>query len=153
LTAPEVATLKPLLLQSKGKNENEEECEFEDPEPAEVSEFTLIPLDERHVLISTRCRLYARDATSAYWIMDSALKGVPEFVMTEAGWYYEGIFHGVFLSDCPIISQLVWDGRKFRPSAEWHTGQCRFIHAGGTWHLPKFITKIINEDGSPRNSD
>jgi hypothetical protein len=144
--------LKPLLLQSKGKDENEEGCEFDDPEPAEISPFgfTLMPLDERYVLISTRCRLYARDATSAYWVMDSALKGVPEFVMIEAGWYQEGMIHGVFRSDCPIVSLWVWDGREFRKSAERHTGMCRGIHAGGTWHLPKFVTRIINEDGTPR---
>jgi hypothetical protein len=153
LTAPELADLKPLLLQSKGKNENEEECEFEDTYPTEVSEFTLTPLDERYVLISTRCRLYARDETIAYWIMDSALKGVPEFVMIETDRYREGIIYGGFRSSCPAISRWVWDGRKFRSSVEWYTGQCRFIRRDGTWSLPTFVTKIVNEDGSPRDSN
>ncbi|MDR2689705.1 MAG: DUF1176 domain-containing protein [Azoarcus sp.] len=155
LTAPEVAALKPLLLQSKGKNANEEECEFEDTDPTEVSDFTLTPLDERHVLISTRCRLYARDETVAFWVMDSALKGIPKFVMIETGEYQKGIIYGVFRSNCPVISRWVWDGREFRPSAGGHSGMCRNIpiHRGGTWSLPTFVTKIINADGSPRNSD
>jgi hypothetical protein len=153
LTQPEAAALKPLLLQSKGKDESEEECVFDDPEIAEIG-LTLTPLDERYVLISTSCWVAAYNGGDAYWVMDSALKGTPKFVTTVANAYANGMLHGGFkgrgLGDCLYGVDWVWDGREFRQSAEWHTGMCRGIHAGGTWHLPKFVTQIINEDGTPR---
>jgi hypothetical protein len=149
LAESEVAALKPRLLQSKGK---EEECEFDDPESTEVSKFDLTPLDERHVLISTRCRLYASDASVAYWVMDSALEGTPRFLMTETGWYLKGRFHGVSDVHCPYISEGIWDGREFRPSAEWYSGRCHIVQ-GGAWYLPTLVTRVVGENGKELPAD
>jgi hypothetical protein len=152
LTRPEVAALKPLLLQSKRPDN---ECfYFDTSELEDTDELTLSPLDKRHVLISTPCWSGAYNAGDAYWVMDSALKGIPKFVTRMAYSCANGMLHGDFKGrgpgDCWHGARWVWNGREFRQSAKWDTGMCRGIHAGGTWHLPRFVTKIINEDGTPR---
>jgi hypothetical protein len=150
LTAPEIAALKPLLLQSvKGK------CMFLDElEPAAEVNFTLTPLDERHVLISTLCWRGASDENFVYWVMDSALREAPKRVLPEVGWYGEGVIYSAAKGNsCWSGSSDVWDGQEFRPSSVWTTGACRFIHSGGTWHLPTFVADVINADGTPRRSE
>jgi hypothetical protein len=137
LTAPEVVALKPLL---RG-------CASDDPESREAIDFpeiTLTPLDEGHVLISRMC--FAYHAEYGYWVMDSALKGKPKLV-TVGGEYGEGVIDS-------RGSSWVWDGQEFCPSAQWSTGmrQYRFDFGsfGGTWYLPTLVTKVVNEDGTPR---
>jgi hypothetical protein len=156
LTVSETAALKPLLLKSKGREEDRE-CAFDDPESGEVANFDLTPLDARHVLISALCDRGAYNWRYAYWVMDDALKGRPKFVTATANEYAAGMisasFKGGGLGNCWSVEDWVWDGREFRQSAQWHTGMCRGIHMGGTWLLPTFVTKVIREDGSPRSSD
>jgi invasion protein IalB len=151
LTAPEMAALKPLLLRS-----TDDECGF-NAEESEETEFTLTPLDERHVLISALCWFAAYNFGAAYWIMDSTLKGQPELVMTDATHYAAGEIVSAQkmrgLGDCRSGSNWIWDGRKFQQSSIWSSGMCRLIHAGGTWHLPTFVTEVVNEDGTPRRSE
>jgi hypothetical protein len=153
LTAPEVTTLKPLLLQSLDKDG---ECYFNIRESMMIGEFTLTPLDEQHVLISILCWHTRYSEGEAYWVMDSVLKGTPKFV-TEAHAYGNGMLYRGTGGGCGYGygygSNWVWNKREFRQSAKWHTGMCRNIHLGGAWSLPTLVTKIINEDGSPRNSD
>jgi hypothetical protein len=121
----------------------------------EVANFDLTPLDTRHVLISALCWRGAYNWSYAHWVMDDALKGKPKFVTATANEYATGIisasFKGGGLGDCWVGEDWVWDGREFRQSAQWHTGQCRSIHLGGTWHLPTRVTKVIRENGLPRD--
>ncbi|MDR0736003.1 MAG: DUF1176 domain-containing protein [Zoogloeaceae bacterium] len=153
LTWPEVKALKPLLWESE--EEEFQTCNLHDSKSRgieEFTEFTLTPLDERHVLISTPCWLAAYNWISMYWVMDSALKGVPKAVAVD-GEYHEGemrsAFKGRGLGDCWNGADWIWDGSGFRQSAEWHSGMCRLIHPGGTWRLPTLVTKIINKDETP----
>jgi hypothetical protein len=137
LTAPEIAALKPLLL----KTLSEEECyRMED------GKFTLTPLDAKHVLISAPCWLAAYNDGDAWWVIDSALKGQPELITSAANDYKKGVLSGSHksrgLGDCWYGQTWVWDGRTFRQSEESSTGMCRGIHAGGTWDLPTFVTKV-----------
>jgi hypothetical protein len=155
LTAPETAALKPLLRQSLV---NDSECDFNRRREFPGSgEFTLTPLDEGHVLISTLCWIAMYNQGYGYWVMDSALKGKPEFVTSAGSAYVEGVIdsgqRARGLADCYYGASWVWDGQEFRQSAEWTTGMCREIHLGGAWRLPRLVTKIINEDGTLRNSD
>jgi hypothetical protein len=150
LTAPEVAALKPLL--QTGKRE-EDECLIDHYD----EELTLTPLDEGHVLISTLCWRAAYNAGYGYWVVDSALRGKPKFVTSIGSDYGEGTIYssqkGRGLGDCVDVSEWIWDGQAFRQSAKYYRGMCRGIHAGGTWNLHMLVTQIINENGSPRNSD
>jgi hypothetical protein len=148
LTAPEIAALQPMLLQSvKG------ECDYFETNP-ETTYLTLTPLDERHVLINTMCWTGAYNACDVYWVVDSTFKKPPKLVDTyvvkyEAGTIY-GRYRGRGPGDCWIGSDRVWDGRKFRLTAEWRTGYCRLLRFGGTWYLPTFVAKVRNADGTPR---
>jgi hypothetical protein len=140
LTAPEIAALKPLLLETL---DSEVEC---DRIEEEDSEFTLTPLDAEHALISAPCWRGAYNMGDAYWVIDSALKGQPEFVTNMAEVYVEGVLSGSYkgrgIGDCWSGQAWVWDGRTFRSSEEYTTGMCRTIHAGGAWHLPTLVTKV-----------
>jgi hypothetical protein len=139
LTASEVAALKPLL---------QEYCDVTH------NELILKPLDERHLLITmTPCWRGAYNWSEAYWVMDSAFQGPPKFVTSEANFYagreISGSFKSRGLGDCWEGSKWIWDGQEFRLAEKWSTGMCRLIHAGGTWHLPTFVSKIVDEGGTP----
>jgi hypothetical protein len=161
LGAAEVTALKPLLTQSKGK----QGCMFDNltgrfgDVELEHADFTLTPLDERHVLISTLCWQGAYSDGYAHWVMDSALSGTPKFVTGDA--YDEdssrkdGYSAGRIISrkrrlgkeHCWSGSDWVWDGREFRQSADWHSGQCYYdVHLGGAWRLPAFVSEVVSED-------
>jgi hypothetical protein len=140
LSAREVSVLKPLLrIEEVG-------CAFDEP--------TRTSLDARHVLISALC--LGDEEGHAYWVMDSALKEPPKFV-AKAREYSDATGAGIITSgvsmsesgDCYSGAAWVWDGQEFRKIAQWTTG----IRRGGAWHLPTFITKIVNEDGSPHDLD
>jgi hypothetical protein len=153
LTAPEIAALEPLLWQNREAQEN---CHVADNE----FRFTLTPLNDRHVLITTLCWNVAYNEGYGYWVMDSALAGTPKFVtvaVTNGDAYARGEINGSFkgrgLGDCYEGSKWIWDGREFRLSSKWTSGMCRLIHAGGAWHLPTYVTDIINADGTPRRSE
>jgi hypothetical protein len=149
LTESEAAALKPLLWQNK---EVEENCADIFP-----GTLTLTPLDEGCVLISTQCWVAAYNDGSAYWVMDNALKGKPEFVTSDGSDYGGGVIYashkGRGLGDCWDGRKWVWDGREFRQSSEWHTGMCRGIRAGGAWHLPTLVTRVIDENGKDISSE
>jgi invasion protein IalB len=153
LTAPEVATLKPLLMQNaKGQ------CNLlDEPESTAEADFFLIPLDEQHVLISTLCNRGAYDQTSVFWVMDKALKNPPKSVMITGGGYYKGEISDSYKirgwGDCWGKESMVWDGQAFRLSELRTTGMCRGIHAGGTWDLPLFVADVRNENELPRVPD
>jgi hypothetical protein len=145
LTAPEVAALKP-LLQTGEREENECFANYYD------EELILTPLDEGHVLISTLCWRAASNEGYGYWVVDSALKGKPEFVTSIGSDYGKGVIYITLKGGaCWDGSDWVWDGQAFRQSSEWGKGMCRPIHAGGTWSLPTLVTKVVNEDGTLRN--
>jgi hypothetical protein len=157
LSAAEVAALKPALLQSK-----QAACAFDDPSAkTPVGAFTLTPVDAKHVLISTRCwRGIGEGERYAYWIMDSALAGKPEFVTAEANTYL-GFVRKNALLDAGELTGLfplpgkrggdqgatwVWDGQTFRLTERW-------MQSGHSWGLRTFVSKVIKEDGTPRYSE
>jgi hypothetical protein len=148
LTAPEIAALKSLLPKDK---KIREACN------AALDEFTLTPLDEGHVLISTLCRHdeYRRDY--AYWVTDSALKNPPQLVTHEGSGDDEGEIYaqrmGRKQGDCWLGRNWIWDGKAFRLSSQWTSGKCRRISTGGAWKLPAFVADVINADGMPRAPD
>jgi hypothetical protein len=157
LTEPEVMALIPVLWADEKPGQM---CNRHEPGSAE---HTLMPLDERHVLISERrvssprslipmdCFLAVPDMGATYWVMDSTLEGTPKLIVRDADEYSGGIILRHVsgrLADCGRNSAWVWDGGEFRQSAERESGMCRRIRAGGTWILPRLITRILHEDGT-----
>jgi hypothetical protein len=153
LTWPEVAAIWPLLRQSLGKDKD---CHFKMQEPLDA-EFTLTPLNERHVLISVLCWRGAYNRGNAYWVMDRSFKETPEFVTDQADLYKDGVISGLNtgrgLGDCWSRSSWVWDGRAFRQSGKWHTGMCRGVYWSSTWRLPTLVTRVIDENGKEISPD
>jgi invasion protein IalB len=158
LTAPEVAVLQPLLLRS---------CDSSDPRIVDASQYgiTLTPLDEQHALLSMLCFFVgSAEERRAHWVIDSALKESPKFVMDELNDYYKGVISGLIghgPSNCFYEEQRwVWNGREFRKSFASSPGAC-LSHSYGhgryqvidqfiIWDLPTFVSKVVNEDGTPR---
>jgi hypothetical protein len=139
LTAPEIAALKPLLRKTLGKGK----CDR-----MKDGEFTLTPLDAEHALISAPCKLAAYSDGDAWWVIDSALRGQPEFITSSASNYGKGVLSGSRrgrgLGDCwygQYGQTRVWDGQTFRTSENSLKSMCRGM-AGGAWHLPTFVTEV-----------
>jgi hypothetical protein len=154
LSAAEVAALKPALLRSK-----KAPCAFDDPKAKiPLGAFTLTPVDARHVLISTLCwRGVMDNDRRAYWVMDRALKGEPEFVTAEANLYL-GVVHksekfreagdlsGLFHESSNERERMrhslwIWDGQTFRLAER--------TLLPPAWHLSVFVSRVLKEDGTP----
>jgi hypothetical protein len=146
LTRPEVAAIVPLLGG---------ECNFDDEVIKKHGEFVLRQLDEEHALISTLCWVgRGAEENYAYWVVDSALKTPPRFVSVQLNEYDKGFIFGSIRygnGDCHGSRVLVWDGREFRQSHADKPGMCR--RKVGFWSFPTFVTQVVNEDGTPRDSD
>jgi hypothetical protein len=150
-TATEIAALTPLLRQNKKVREDCDAAYSQANNP-----FELMPLDDRHILIAMPCWRETHENAYGFLVMDSALKGTPQLVTTEAGGYApkSGVItaYAVWQGDCQhgLSSDWIWDGQAFRLSSQWTSGMCRRIRsADGTWPLPIFVTRVINADGTP----
>ncbi len=106
----------------------------------------MTPLDSKHVLISALCWRGAYNEGYGYWVIDSALKGTPQFITRSASDYSDGVIslgqRGRGLGDCWASAEWVWDGETFRKSSESTSGMCRYVRAGGTWDLPEFVAEV-----------
>ncbi|PVZ89008.1 DUF1176 domain-containing protein [Serratia sp. S1B] len=152
LTAPEITALKPKLLAILKSND----CQYlqsylEDSshlrKSANYEDFiTLTPLGNDHALISALCWPSPYGDRFGYWVIDNALKTAPVSSVTHsASRYNQGeisMMRAERNGDCYITARWLWDGETFRKSSEATTGMCRFIHAGGTWYLPTFVTEV-----------
>jgi hypothetical protein len=144
LTASEVAALKPLLSQ--------------DCNATYIGEnIVLKPLDERYALLSALCWVYrGAEESWGHWVIDNALKETPKFVMAQLNDYEKGFIFGVARrgrGDCHGSESWVWDGREFRQSFASSPGACRYHDRISFWGFPTFVTKVVNEDGTPRVPD
>lgn len=149
LTDPEIAALKTRLLSTVNRNDDDTcdslftSAENIDPE---TDGPTLTPLDDSHVLLSALCWRAAYNEGYGYWVIDNQLKGQPVLVTVSGSDYDKGeitsVQKGRGIGDCMSQESWVWDGKAFRKSYDGGTGMCRYIHAGGTWDLPTFVTDV-----------
>ena len=144
LTVTELEALKPRLLASL----DQDECYwFQSPEESEIPDFFLVKLDEKHVAITALCWRAAYNEGTAYWVIDSELKGNPVLVTTSSTYYDKGELWEIHkergLGDCYYRKSWVWDGQAFRKSFEATTGRCQYLRDGGTWDLPSFESEVI----------
>jgi hypothetical protein len=144
LTAPEIAALKPLLLQ---------DCDATYINTSR--DFILTPLDERHALISALCWVDKGGVERwGNWVIDNALKEAPKFVASGLNEYLNGMLLGSIrhgYGDCYGSETWVWDGREFRQSYVSRPGVCR--NHDWFWDFPTFVADVINADGTPRAPD
>jgi len=149
LTDPEIAALKTRLLSTVNRNDDDTcdslftSAENIDPE---TDGPTLTPLDDSHALLSALCWRAAYNEGYGYWVIDNQLKGQPVLVTVSGSDYDKGEItseqKGRGIGDCMSQESWVWDGQAFRKSYDGGTGMCRYIHAGGTWDLPVFVTDV-----------
>ncbi|WP_286866189.1 MULTISPECIES: DUF1176 domain-containing protein [Pantoea] len=149
LTDPEIAALKTRLLSTVNRNDDDTcdslftSAENIDPE---TDGPTLTPLDDSHALLSALCWRAAYNEGYGYWVIDNQLKGQPVLVTVSGSDYDKGeitsVQKGRGIGDCMSQESWVWDGQAFRKSYDGGTGMCRYIHAGGTWDLPTFVTDV-----------
>jgi len=149
LTAAETAALKPRLLATVNRNDDDM-CDnlsaSTENALAETDGLTLTPLDDGHALLSSLCWRAAYNEGYGYWVIDKALKGKPVLVTISGSDYEKGVITNVQkgrgIADCMSSESWVWDGQAFRKSRDATTGMCRYIHAGGTWDLPTLVTDV-----------
>jgi len=149
LTDPEIAALKTRLLPTVNRNDDDTcdslftSAENIDPE---TDGPTLTPLDDSHALLSALCWRAAYNEGYGYWVIDNQLKGQPVLVTVSGSDYDKGeitsVQKGRGIGDCMSQESWVWDGQAFRKNYDGGTGMCRYIHAGGTWDLPTFVTDV-----------
>ncbi len=149
LTNAEIAALKTRLLSTVNRNDDDTcdslftSAENIDPE---TDGPTLTPLDDSHALLSALCWRAAYNEGYGYWVIDNQLKGQPVLVTVSGSDYDKGeitsVQKGRGIGDCMSQESWVWDGQAFRKSYDGGTGMCRYIHAGGTWDLPTFVTDV-----------
>ncbi|WP_024912559.1 DUF1176 domain-containing protein [Chania multitudinisentens] len=143
LTAPEIAALRPKLLATL----EQDECDLMQPSEDRDEELMMLtPLSGNHAVISALCWRAAYNEGQAYWVIDNALAESPVLVTTSGTDYSEGVISyshkGRGLGDCWGTASWVWDGQAFRQESKATTGMCRYIHLGGTWHLPTFVAEV-----------
>ena len=144
LTVPELAVLKPKLLATLSEDDW---CDRIQPsEEQEAEAISLTPLGNVHSLISALCWRAAYNEGYGYWVVDSKLAGKPELITVSGSDYGDGVIFmsqkGRGLGDCWGSASWVWDGETFRKSREATTGMCRYLHLGGTWDLPTWVTDV-----------
>ncbi|WP_039057582.1 DUF1176 domain-containing protein [Enterobacter sp. Bisph1] len=149
LTEAQVAALKPRLLAAVNDDNG---CDrLASPQEQEQAvdgdnDVTLTPLDGKHALISALCWRGAYNEGYGYWVIDSALKGTPQFITGSASDYSDGVIslgqRGRGIGDCWASAEWVWDGETFRKSSESTSGMCRYVRAGGTWDLTEFVAEV-----------
>lgn len=128
--------------------EIEKECSAwqNDSISEEVKKLTLIPVDKQHSLIKTVCWRGAYNEGYAMWLVDNALKSKPSAVTYNASDYFDGTIlsshKGRGLGDCYSLKSWVWNGKQFALNADYTTGKCRGIAAGGAWYLPAFVSNV-----------
>ena len=154
LTASEAQAIEAMLWKTKG-----EKCGLHEPDRKKESgeqKLTLTPVDDQHALISTPCEMGAYQGTVAYWLTGltglTDKQGGTRFLLEDIDAGYEsGVItttgKGRGLGDCWEGGSWVWDGTDFRRSGKWGSGECRLIHAGGTWSgenaILFYVTKVI----------
>lgn len=147
LTAPEIAALKPRLLKTLTDTDGCEGLSGADSREQEAeTAMTLTPLNDDRALIAAACWLGAYNGGMGYWVIDSRLAGEPVLVTDSGTDYEQGVISlsqkGRGLGDCWTSEAWVWDGEQFRRSDASETGMCRYVHAGGTWTLPTWVTDV-----------
>lgn len=112
----------------------------------------IYPLNERQVLLTTRCHNGVYQSTDLAAILNKDLNQVEVIIGDDYGGYADtfdpktgelsGSFKGRGVGDCWISKTEVWDGKRFVLAEESTTGGCHGF-TGGAWHMPVFVSDVI----------
>lgn len=104
-------------------------------------------LGRTSLMVSTLCGRGAYNEGIGYWVVNDA----PPFKATlvtasggdDDGRVISSAQKGRGLGDCWFTARWGWDGRRFVQTDESTTGLCRLVAAGGAWHMPTLVTKVM----------
>jgi hypothetical protein len=109
-------------------------------------QLAVLRLTTNRLLVHITCWTGAYNEGTAYWVANSTAPFKPVLVTTGGSDYAAGTISssqkGRGLGDCWATEEWVWDGRRFAPTEAATTGMCKFVEAGGAWHLPTYVAKV-----------
>lgn len=103
-------------------------------------------LSATHLLASATCWTAAYNEGSAYWLVNAKPPYSPKLITDFASDYSMGkisaSLKGRGMGDCESFAEWTWDGKRFVPTSEGTTGQCKSVAPGGAWSLPVLTTTV-----------
>lgn len=113
-------------------------------------ELVVHRLSSSTLLASTACWTGAYNQGLAYWVVNASPPYVPRLVTSDGTDYDAGTItashKGRGVGDCWSSRQWTWDGKRFVPTSETTTGQCKSF-MGGAWSLPVLVTAVRRPGG------
>jgi hypothetical protein len=108
--------------------------------------LSVLRLDARRLLVSTRCATGAYNISDGYWVIDDSAPFHPVLVTTSGSETDEPNIienhKARGIGDCRSSATWTWDGARFVQSAAASTGMCKMVAAGGAWELPRVVSEV-----------
>lgn len=108
-------------------------------------QITVYPLNRKMAVVEAPCWRAAYNEGYGYWVMNSALTEIRQFVTASGSSFSEGqIFSmqkGRGIADCTTQEEWAWNGRLFVRSYKAVQAQCKGF-AGGAWEMPLYIARV-----------
>ena len=115
--------------------------EEDEPPPLEVRR-----LNDRQLLVSTRCWTAAYNGGSGAWVVNRQPPYAPVLVTDSASDINDteiiASHKGRGLGDCWSHEAWTWTGTRFVRSSAGSRGMCKLILPGGPWDLPTLVTRV-----------
>lgn len=129
------------------KTITDDSCELLDAKRNEAGKLEVSRLTADKWLVSHTCWMAAYNTGDGYWVINATPPYAPVLVTTLASDYDNGVISssqkGRGIGDCFGSAEWTWDGRTFSQTLQETSGMCRQIAAGGAWHLPTLVTRVI----------
>lgn len=108
--------------------------------------LSVLRLDTRRLLVSTRCATGAYNISDGYWVIDDSAPFHPVLVTTSGSETDEPHItenhKARGIGDCRSSATWTWDGARFVQTAAGSTGMCKMVAAGGAWELPRVVSEV-----------
>lgn len=139
ITPQETELIKPSILALKG---TATDCD----EELLDQNWQIARLNSEQSLLTLPCWRAAYNSGDMYFVINNDMSSPAVMVTDSATDYENGILSfsmkGRGLGDCWSYQQWVWNGKQFVASSSGNTGRCRLIRAGGSWDIPKRVTRV-----------
>lgn len=135
------------LMAALRKTITDDSCDLLDAKGDEAGKLEVNRLTTDQWLVSHTCWMAAYNTGDGYWVANARPPYSPVLVTTLASDYGDGVISssqkGRGIGDCYAVSEWTWDGRTFSQTLQETSGMCRQIAAGGAWHLPTLVTRVM----------
>jgi len=135
------------LMAALRKTITDDSCDLLDASAKEAGKLEAYRLTQDKWIVSHACWMAAYNTGDGFWVVNARPPYSPVLVTTIASGYTEGVIFsaqkGRGIGDCFGTAEWVWDGRTFSQTLHETSGMCRQISAGGAWHLPTLVARVI----------